>query len=137
MKCSCGKKLVMLDYPNLGVCYHEEDTEWACEPTDDDPLGILTCKKGAKQVFNRDCQGKTSRRNPMNGKKMAEIHQRFKSCRTPYLSMEECHELHEWFHQMYEYFRAMGCMIEVRYFSTEMESMGNVIIARGGKVEEL
>jgi len=64
------------------------------------------------------------------GKKMAELHLQYKSCKPPCLNDDECWELRGWLKEMYEYNYKMGHGINAVHFASEYESMDRVCEAR-------
>ena len=67
------------------------------------------------------------------GKKMGELHLRYKKCQQPFLTDSECVELRDWLEEIYQYNREMGHGINAVYFGTELESSCKVCEARGLK----
>lgn len=65
------------------------------------------------------------------GKRMAELQQRFNSCKEPYLTNEECIELRDWLREAYEYNHACHHGINAIYFSKQHENMARICDSRG------
>jgi hypothetical protein len=64
------------------------------------------------------------------GKKMAALHNRYKTCAVDFLTDNECLELRNWLREIYEYNLAMRHGINAVYFGMEHDDINRVCAAR-------
>ena len=64
------------------------------------------------------------------GKKMGELHLRYKKCKEPFLTDSECIDVRDWLKELYEYNSTMGHDINTIYFGGEYEAFCRICETR-------